>query len=420
MKPAVSPFSECWHASLNSAMGMRMHVSSRLLCWSLIALGCGVVAACSSSSGSGVAVLLPTSVIVRPSSFAGSVPCTPAAGGWKTYVATLTDVTDPSRPFALPSSAPVACTMPVYFYFVLPGHSYVANIDAYDRTDIVAYGAPNSGSPHMIDPDTGLDVQPRWRASCPQDWQTSPEAGTQDPVGDAGIADGDASGAPDAAVASIPGAALCERNLEVTPALCSTLTEILPPQPPSISIDLSALRQGLPCGQTPGTIDHFRLIPASSSLGPRDANCDEVVAFTPVTAGLTYRFRVEAYEAAAATARWATNCSAVAKTSLGVTAVCDTLSTDGALTLQIAPLLQAAGHVCAPQDIVSYRAVLTGSTTPLQPSTCQQDVTWSPLAPGGYQLVVEGLDAAENVGFAAFCEASVLPASVTAATCTVQ
>jgi hypothetical protein len=47
-------------------------------------------------------------------------------------------------------------------------------------------------------------------------------------------------------------------------------------------------------------------------------------------------------------------------------------------------------------------------------------MSWSPLAPGGYQVVVEGLDAAEQVAFAAFCEAVVIPADTATATCTVQ
>jgi hypothetical protein len=419
MKPGTRRFIGDWHASRLSAMGMRMHVLSRCPWWSLLAFGLGAVAACTSSSGSSAATVYPTTVSVRPSSFAGDVPCSPAPGGWKAYVATLTDVTDPTRPFQLPSSPPVACNMPVYFYFVMPGHSYSASIEGYDRSDIVAYGAPNSGSPHMVDPKTGQDVEPRWRASCPSDLLSSQDAGPSDDAGadpDAALDAGDdAASGP-----SIPGAAFCTQNLDVQPGMCSTLLEVLPPVASSISIDLKALRQGLDCGASTGAIDHYRVIPIASAHQPVDSACDQNVTFTPVTAGLTYHFRVEAYEKDAASARWATSCSAVAQHSLGVTAVCDTLGTDGALTVEIGPLLQAAGHVCAPDDIVSYRAVIAGSTTGSQPSSCAQDATWSPLSAGAYQIVVEGLDASEQVSFAAFCEASVTPAAAATATCTVQ
>jgi hypothetical protein len=72
-----------------------------------------------------------TSVSVDPASFLGGVVCTNLPGGMGSFVATVTDITDPKHPFVLPSSPPTSCSQSVYFQYVTPGDSYVADVDGY-------------------------------------------------------------------------------------------------------------------------------------------------------------------------------------------------------------------------------------------------------------------------------------------------
>lgn len=404
-----------------------MHGVARWLAWgSFAALGCLGVAACLTSTTSATSTVYPTTVTVTPRVFAGTVPCTRVVGSWQTYVATLTDVTDPLKPQRLASSMPVNCSMPVSFYFVVPGHSYVAEIDGYDRSDIVPYGSPDSGnapsgSRHMVDPITGLDVAPRWTSQCPASLGVDGglDAGSSDAAGDA--QDDAADAAWDGGIiASIPGAAVSLLDLDIEMQNCSPLTEVLPPLPSSITVDLSSVRHDLQCGGAVGQIDHYLVTPLGSAHGPQESKCDGQVSFTPVTPGLTYTFNVEAFEQNAATPRWATQCTAIARDGLTIPAQCDSLTTDGALRIDIAALLKSAAHTCDPADIVSYRAVLTGSINPIEPRSCTIDTSFSPLSAGNWQVVVEALDASEKVLLTAWCEASVSAAQTATASCTVQ
>jgi hypothetical protein len=75
-----------------------------------------------------------TSMSVDPPNFLGSVVCTNLPGGMGSFVATVTDVTDASNTFILPSSPPTSCSQSVYFQYVTPGHSYIAEVDGYVQT----------------------------------------------------------------------------------------------------------------------------------------------------------------------------------------------------------------------------------------------------------------------------------------------
>jgi hypothetical protein len=75
-----------------------------------------------------------TSVSVDPMSFLGSVSCSNAPGGIGSYVATITDVTDPNNRFTLPSSPPTPCSQSVYFQNVNVGDLYIAEVDGYTQT----------------------------------------------------------------------------------------------------------------------------------------------------------------------------------------------------------------------------------------------------------------------------------------------
>lgn len=72
-----------------------------------------------------------TAMSVDPDSFLGSVACSGQPGAMQSYVATLTDVTDPENHFVLPSSPPTSCAQSVYFQYVTIGHVYTADVDGY-------------------------------------------------------------------------------------------------------------------------------------------------------------------------------------------------------------------------------------------------------------------------------------------------
>ena len=185
----------------------------------LICLGLALVApfACSSTPTTTTAIVRPQLVAVDPADFMGRVPCQAprapvsdasgeggAAGEQSgvaaprdpnaahSYIATLFDVTptadgsvpDPATPLA--SSAPTSCLQQVTFAFVVAGHSYLAEIDAY-REDPSELMPINAGS-RLVTDSQGTRVVPSWGATC-GGYPASPyvEAGT-----DSGGAEGTA------------------------------------------------------------------------------------------------------------------------------------------------------------------------------------------------------------------------------------
>ena len=126
--------------------------------------------ACSSNSSTTSAIVRPELVSVDPTDFLGTVQCSAAPGAARSYVATLLDVSPdaigklPDPPFQLPSAPPTKCTQPVTFSFVVLGHRYLAQVDAYDV-------APEQltplepGSRLQLD-SAGQRVSPRWQTLC--------------------------------------------------------------------------------------------------------------------------------------------------------------------------------------------------------------------------------------------------------------
>lgn len=373
----------------------------------LCALAIGVGAACISATGSSGNAPGPTLLTINPSSFGRGVTCGTLPGGWRMYVATLTDVTDPVRNVRLASSMPVRCSLPVSFAFVIPGHWYTVQIEGYDRDDIIPYGPPSSGSPHMVDPGTGLDVAPRWKTTC----------GTQGSVPDAGSSDAGADA--DASGGTMHGPSLAQPNVDVTVQDCAPLTEILSKRDSGVSIDLAELRGSLTCGSGDGQIERIRVLPQQSVLPARDAACDELVTYTPVAADTEYRFRVEASQKGSSTVQWATSCQAVAKSDVIVPVVCGGLTSLGAIRVDIASLLAKAGRSCAEGDIVSYQAVLTDTPASSTYRSCTLDTLFSPLVGGTYQMVVSAFDGAGQVQLDAYCQAVVIPGATAVAVCDV-
>ena len=135
-------------------------------CAALLALGAG----CGTSTTVPTIEPHPTIVQVNPREFATTVECGAGADQLQRYVATLKDITRTgpadagvALDFELPSSAPTRCQQSVAFGLVVAGHFYVAQIDGYDRSDLVPL-AP--GAPILVDPATQKPVAPRWTATC--------------------------------------------------------------------------------------------------------------------------------------------------------------------------------------------------------------------------------------------------------------
>jgi hypothetical protein len=392
----------------------------------------GLSVACSSSSGSS-SEPSPTLVTVAPSTFGQGVVCGEFPGAWKTYVATLTDVTDPAKPFVLPSSNPVPCTMPVSFAWVIPDHKYTAQVEGYDRSDLVPAGGLSSGSPHMVDPSTLEDVEPRWKTQCgvtmtietdagvPTDADT--EAGTDadtEAGADADTEAGDADAGAEAEAATNTGPTTAVLQTNVLVQYCDGLRELLPSgDETGILLDLATVHGDLVCGEQPGDIARLKVIPEDPSLSPENGTCDETFTYAPLVEDRTYRFRVEAFEATGATAKWASTCEARTKKGITLPALCNTLSDRGALRIDIDALVAAAAHTCSAEDVVSYRAVLLGSSLGTTPLSCNTDALFNALAPAAYQAVVEGFDAEGEQVFDAFCSGAVKSAATTTMDCEV-
>jgi hypothetical protein len=372
----------------------------------LAVLAGGGAASCSSTS-SGSSVIPPTLLTLLPSTFAGGVQCARLPGAWQSYVATLTDVTDPAKPSTLASSRPTPCSMPVSFGAIAPGRRYTASIDAYDRADIVPAGGAGSGSRDQLDPATGQVVAPRWRASC----------GALD--SDAGVGGpGDASGRSDAADAWSPsGATMCVAYANVLIQDCSPLAGAQPVGDASVVIDTKAARGELECGDAAGQVASIRVVSVDSSLGERDIGCDEMVTYTPVAAGASLAFRLLAREAGASAPRWGAECVAVPKAGLAVPASCARLTDRGAVRVSMLSSLPSIGRACSVSDIATYRSVLVGAGLAAKEQACDVDTTFSPLGPGTYQIAVDARDAQGTVRLQAFCQGSVTPGATALAAC---
>jgi hypothetical protein len=117
--------------------------------WGIVGLsGIGIVAACTTDNAitqSGT-IIGPgtTSVSVDPDNFLGAaidadagarspvhpIKCSNKPGTMQSYVATVSDVTNP---FLLPSSPPTICSQSVYFEYVITGDAFIGEVDGYEQ-----------------------------------------------------------------------------------------------------------------------------------------------------------------------------------------------------------------------------------------------------------------------------------------------
>jgi hypothetical protein len=265
----------------------------------LLALGC-------SSTPTSTGITKPTLVAVDPADFAGDVPCTDAAGAMRGYVVTLFDlgaIDEPTDPLPLASSVvrgddgrfrATGCERTAAFAFVIAGHRYDAEVDAYDRTDLVAVGA---GSRHLVDAATGEYVPPRWTTTCGRKTDGSPAEG---PV-------------------------TAELYLTRFVRGCKPLVSSGPDTPTGISVSVDASLGELACGTASGEVASFSVTQQGSSDPALSADCGKSVELTGLEPGQSYWFDVLAFEAGASTPRWSTTCYRTALKGALVSAACDPL-----------------------------------------------------------------------------------------------
>jgi len=263
-----------------------------------LALGCTV-------SGGAGGPTTPTLVGVSPLEFAGSVPCADAPGAMRSYVVTLYDLgtaEEPQEPFALPSSvvrqndgsfAPTRCETATAFAFVIPGHRYDAEVEAYDRTDLSALGA---GSRHLVDP-AGNYVPPRWTTTCGRKKDGTPAEGP------------------------VTAAWYLTRYVHG----CEPLVTTQPSTPTGIEVSLDDALGALACGEGPGQVSAFSVKRDDSEDPSQGAGCADPVKFVGLEPGKSYSFSVQAFESGAVTPRWGTTCYRKAVSGAVVPAACNAL-----------------------------------------------------------------------------------------------
>lgn len=361
----------------------------RLLLSSFLLWGCG-------TSPSATTIDLPTTVAVSSEDFRGAVPCGDAPGAMKSFVATLTDLGTEDEPtsFTLPSSVvrsedlggrygPVSCAQAAASSFVVAGHRYVAEVEAYDRTDLVALGA---GSRTLVDAATGQYVAPRWTTSC----------GT----GSAGQG---------------PVTALLYRTRYVRG--CSALQESYSSET-AIRIVPAASLGALECGSEPGQIERFEATLLETNT-PQSANCGEDLVFGALEADHAYHFELFGYGAGETFPGWGASCFRTAQSGAIVDAGCSALLSTGSLEVDTRAAVQALGLECG-QPGGSGVSTLSGDLIATgNPKTvpCGATLRFDGLDPKIYGVFVSTTLADGSAGPKAVCDAVVLPGVARLASC---
>jgi hypothetical protein len=119
---------------------------------------------CIDDSSSIPTTIVPNLVTADPTTFLGATQCGPEV---RSYVVTLYDVTRGAR-VPVATSPPTTCTRQTSFgsSVIAYGHAYVADIDGYDRDDLVPDTSPNAEPRNLVDPVTLQRVAMRWTTTC--------------------------------------------------------------------------------------------------------------------------------------------------------------------------------------------------------------------------------------------------------------
>jgi hypothetical protein len=359
------------------------------------ALTAVALAACADTGTITNTVVHPTLVEVWPSEFLGGVPCLDAPGAMRSYVATVWDTgpaynpagvpmpPDPATypPFALPSSGPVACTQPVGFARIVPGHRYVADVDGYDRSDLEPL-AP--GSRIMIDPATGERVSPRWTTNC---------------------------GGLQGTIARV--------QMARTIRDCAPLVDAAPSELTAVEVRIDAALGSLTCGEGPGQVSRFEV--QAGTAESLEAPCGEAVKVTDVTAGTNLHLPVLAFEAENTEPSWGTTCTASVAAGAIVPASCTTLTDRGGVDVSPTEVLAAYGLDCgALGELFLENRFDPNDVRIVDSSSCASNVRFGgiprgPAEVGALLVDVSGIDLG-----AALCSAEVVPNQAVPAACALE
>jgi hypothetical protein len=419
-----------------------LFMSTRSIGALAVPLAIVLLGGCSESTVPPAGVYHPTLISIAPAAFLGSVPCVAAKGAMRAYVGTMFNLeyladgslvttddvaqgdalvggmatadggavscsadADPGTTpraivgFELPSTGPVDCQQSVSIGRVVPGHRYRAEIQGYDRADLVAL-AP--GVPILVDPATGERVEPLWKFSCGDD-------------------------CPENAVSydarSIGNCKLVEDHSAVSSG-----------NPASVVVTTDAFAGTTSCGSESGKLDHF--VVSYDELGQstsQTATCGGQIELDGVPVRGTLTMDVFAFEAGNPEARWGTTCTAAPVAGLVVPAACAPLQEQGSLVLKPADVLAALGSDCGaledlPAELKLELVEAAGAELPseqqpepryLGAETCAQGVRYSSLERGAATVRATLSSGPSELGHA-LCTATITPAHTAVAHCSLE
>jgi hypothetical protein len=367
-----------------------------------------VLGGCSDEEVPVVRIAHPTLVEVRPEEFLGAVPCIDAPGAMRRYVATVYDVgPEPEgegdgeggaggasgdgedKGFALPSSTikrgdalatPIPCTQRVGFSRIVEGHRYWAEVEGYDRDDLVAL-AP--GSRVLYDPVTSERVPPRWTTECSR----------RNPVTGLG-------------------------SIVRTIGTCEPLADATPSTETVVVVSVEGALDELVCGSEPGEVERFEITPPSgTTVG---AACGETLSLTDIEVGGSVTFPLRAFESGASEPTWGTTCVAAAISGVTTTATCLPLVSEGALEVDPADALAALGLECDASAFSELFVEMTDGAPDerhVEPSDCASPLVFQGRPPGPQTARATARLADGTESGAALCTETVVPGETVRAVC---
>jgi hypothetical protein len=368
-----------------------------------LAIG-GVLAGCGEATVPIVGFVHPTLVEVSPDDFLGDVPCTDAPRAMRRYVATVFDLgpdgaggessggagNAETTEFALPSSTvvgeddnavPIPCTQSVGFSHVVPGNKYRAEVDGYDRDDLIAL-AP--GLSVLLDPLTLERVAPRWTTKCGKPPVTS------------------------------------RRFIVRRIGSCEPLTDSAEPGETLVHVRLDGALGMLECGTDPGAVDRFEVVPPGGA--PVSAACGETASLPGLEPGrATLSLPLRAFEAGALEPTWGTTCLVEVVRGVTSVATCLPLSSEGVLQVDPVDALAALGVECSAAAFVELEVEVSGEPARYVPPTaCGRALQFQgrEAGPATARATARFIDGTRSA--TALCTGTITPGETAVATCAME
>lgn len=368
-----------------------------------------LLAGCSEETVPEQGILHPTLVEVSPSDFLGRVRCIDAPGAMRRYVATVFDVDafpnpdgeasggaafDDERVFTLPSSTvrrgdgqvtAMPCTQNVGFSRIVAGHRYYAEIDGYDRDDLVAL-AP--GSRVLYDPVTFERVEPRWKTSCSRK-------------------------------APVTGLSYLVRRI----GSCEALEDSAPGAEPLVEVSIDDALAELACVSDGGAVERFEVtVPNGTTEG---ALCGDTITLSGLeVSGATVTLPLRAFEAGQTEPTWGSKCLAEVIAGVTTTATCLPLGSEGVLEVDPVDALAALGLECSASsfdeldlETIEEDPNVTPDTKAVTSDDCARPVQFGNRPRGQATARASALLSDGSRSGEALCTGTIVPGEVTRAAC---